>query len=297
MPWDEQYLIESLSDSTIYNAYYTVCHLLQAGFDGSEKSPIGISADELTPEVWDFIFFKDAKFPKTSISKDKLEKLRAEFNYWYPTDVRCSGKDLIPNHLTYYLYCHCAMWDKDSSKWPKGARCNGHLLLNGEKMAKSTGNFLTLDDAINKYSADGMRMCLADAGDGVEDANFDEKMANSEVLRLYAMVDWTKEMIETRQTMRKGPPATFFDKIFESEINRSIERTKKNYQQMLYKEALLTGFFELQTARDQYREFETSGLNEELVFRFIEIQALVLSPICPHSSEYIWKLLGKVSYN
>ena len=29
MPWDEQFLIESLSDSTIYMAYYTVAHLLQ----------------------------------------------------------------------------------------------------------------------------------------------------------------------------------------------------------------------------------------------------------------------------
>ena len=31
MPWDPQYLIESLSDSTIYMAYYTVAHLLQGG--------------------------------------------------------------------------------------------------------------------------------------------------------------------------------------------------------------------------------------------------------------------------
>lgn len=31
IPWDPQYLVESLSDSTIYMAYYTVCHLLQAG--------------------------------------------------------------------------------------------------------------------------------------------------------------------------------------------------------------------------------------------------------------------------
>lgn len=30
LPWDSQWLIESLSDSTIYNAYYTVAHLLQA---------------------------------------------------------------------------------------------------------------------------------------------------------------------------------------------------------------------------------------------------------------------------
>lgn len=28
LPWDKQWVIESLSDSTIYMAYYTVAHLL-----------------------------------------------------------------------------------------------------------------------------------------------------------------------------------------------------------------------------------------------------------------------------
>jgi leucyl-tRNA synthetase len=38
LPWDEQYLIESLSDSTVYMAYYTVAHLLQArdSFNGEK---------------------------------------------------------------------------------------------------------------------------------------------------------------------------------------------------------------------------------------------------------------------
>jgi leucyl-tRNA synthetase len=43
IPWDEQYLIESLSDSTIYMAYYTVAHLLHGGsFDGSQPGSLGI---------------------------------------------------------------------------------------------------------------------------------------------------------------------------------------------------------------------------------------------------------------
>ena len=29
LPWDEKWLIESLSDSTIYMAYYTIAHILQ----------------------------------------------------------------------------------------------------------------------------------------------------------------------------------------------------------------------------------------------------------------------------
>lgn len=43
LPWDEQYLIESLSDSTIYMAYYTVAYLLQGGvLDGSVAGPLKI---------------------------------------------------------------------------------------------------------------------------------------------------------------------------------------------------------------------------------------------------------------
>ena len=32
MPWDQQFLVESLSDSTIYMSYYTVAQLLHGAF-------------------------------------------------------------------------------------------------------------------------------------------------------------------------------------------------------------------------------------------------------------------------
>uniref|UniRef100_A0A3Q2T4A5 Leucine--tRNA ligase, cytoplasmic n=1 Tax=Fundulus heteroclitus TaxID=8078 RepID=A0A3Q2T4A5_FUNHE len=135
LPWDEQWLIESLSDSTIYMAYYTVAHLLQGGvLNGQGNSPLGIKPEQMTREVWDFIFFKSSPFPKTDIPKEHLQRLRREFEYWYPVDVRVSGKDLVPNHLSYYLYNHVAMWPKDSVKWPQAVRANGHLLLNSEKV-------------------------------------------------------------------------------------------------------------------------------------------------------------------
>jgi len=31
LPWDRQFLVESLSDSTIYMSYYTIAHLLHGG--------------------------------------------------------------------------------------------------------------------------------------------------------------------------------------------------------------------------------------------------------------------------
>ncbi|CAJ0950199.1 unnamed protein product [Ranitomeya imitator] len=248
LPWDEQWLIESLSDSTIYMAYYTVCHLLQGNdLDGKADSPIGIRPEQMTKEVWDYIFFKKAQFPKTTIPKEKLDLLKKEFEFWYPVDLRVSGKDLVPNHLSYYLYNHVAMWPEDSGKWPVAVRANGHLLLNSEKMSKSTGNFLTLSDAVDKFSADGMRLALADAGDTVEDANFVEAMADAGILRLYTWVEWVKEMLANFDSLRSGTDHTYNDRVFESEMNAGILKTEQNYEKMMFKEALKTGFFEFQT--------------------------------------------------
>lgn len=56
-----------------------------------------------------------------------------------------AGKDLIQNHLTFSLYNHTAVWP-DQAHNPRALRCNGHLLLNSEKMSKSTGNFKTLSE-------------------------------------------------------------------------------------------------------------------------------------------------------
>ncbi|GAB1604520.1 leucine--tRNA ligase, cytoplasmic-like [Argonauta hians] len=293
LPWDEQYLIESLSDSTIYMAYYTVAYLLQGKvLNGSAPGPANIKPEQLVPAVWDYIFLKNKPFPETDIPKETLDQLKNEFEYWYPVDLRVSGKDLVPNHLTYYLYNHCAIWKDESSKWPKSIRANGHLLLNSEKMSKSSGNFLTLADAIEKYSADGMRLALADAGDFIEDANFVEKMADSGLLRLHSYLEWVKEVIVKLDTMRSDE-FVLIDKMFDNEMNKKIKETEANYEKMLYKEALKTGFYEFQALRDNYREISTNGMHKDLVKRFIETQTLILSPICPHTCDHIWELLGK----
>ncbi|KAM9106485.1 leucine--tRNA ligase, cytoplasmic [Megaptera novaeangliae] len=294
LPWDEQWLIESLSDSTIYMAFYTVVHLLQGGnLRGQAESPLGIRPQQMTKEVWDYVFFKEAPFPKTQIPKEKLDQLKQEFEFWYPVDLRASGKDLIPNHLSYFLYNHVAMWPEESDKWPVAVRANGHLLLNSEKMSKSTGNFLTLTQALDKYSADGMRLALADAGDTVEDANFVETMADAGILRLYTWVEWVKELVANWDSLRSGPASTFNDRVFASEMNAGIIKTDQNYEKMMFKEALKTGFFEFQAAKDKYRELAIEGMHRDLVFRFIEVQTLLLAPFCPHLCEHIWTLLGK----
>lgn len=90
---------------------------------------------DLTDEVWDFVFL-NATYDcmNMPVEKEKLLKMRKEFQYWYPVNMRASGKDLIQNHLSYYLFAHVAIWKDFPEYWPLGIRANGHLLLNNEKV-------------------------------------------------------------------------------------------------------------------------------------------------------------------
>ena len=67
--------------------------------------------------------------------------------------------------------------------------------------------------------------------------------------------------------------------------------TEESYEKMLYKDVLKYGFFELQTARDNYRELcsESEQMNLRLIKRFIDVQVLLLAPICPHICDYIYQ--------
>ena len=60
-----------------------------------------------------------------------------------------------------------------------------------------------------------MRLSLADAGDGIEDANFVESMADAGVLRLYSFLEWVKEMIGSKDDQFRSEDCfTFNDKVF-----------------------------------------------------------------------------------
>ncbi|KAF2655944.1 leucyl-tRNA synthetase-like protein [Lophiostoma macrostomum CBS 122681] len=320
LPWDPSVMVESLSDSTIYQAYYSFAHLLHRDMFGKEIGPLGIKPDQFTDEVWDYVFARRARndYPETDIAEKSLQLMRRQLDYFYPLDMRTSGKDLIQNHLTFNLYVHTAIFDK--SNWPRSFRVNGHLTLNGKKMSKSTGNFLTLQQAVSKFGADATRIAMADAGDGIEDANFDESVANSNILKLFELRKWCEEMVRNAVIVadgdgfkhsrdndriknvdsiqrKSGSPRVLWDDMFDNELNSLITETKKYYEQTTFKSALKAGYFDFTAARDFYREVTKAaglGMHEDLVKRYIELQALLITPVAPHWADYIWQeVLGK----
>ncbi|PXF46531.1 Leucine--tRNA ligase, cytoplasmic [Gracilariopsis chorda] len=307
LPWDENWLIESLSDSTIYMAFYTVAHLLQGGadnLDGHKAGPAGISPADMNDKVWDFIMLGEGSASDFgSIDATVLKKMRQEFLYWYPVDLRVSGKDLIGNHLTFFLYNHVAIFPEEH--WPQGIRVNGHALLNAEKMSKSTGNFLTLRDAIAQYTADGVRFALADASDTVEDANVAMKTADETILKLWTLVDFVEEAMEIIDKMVTGPLTRFADRVFMNQLNRQLRLTEAAYEQAMFREVVKTGFFEIMNDLGKYREFVGADkssraastlprMHRDVFLQFVLFQTVAIAPICPHTSEHLWSLIEPI---
>src|SRR5919202_4132914 len=87
-----------------------------------------------------------------------LEEIRNEFSYFYPLDARHSGRDLVQNHLSFFIFNHVAIFRREY--WPKKIVVNGSVLMEGKKMSKSLANIIPLRSAIKEYSADAIRIAM-----------------------------------------------------------------------------------------------------------------------------------------
>src|SRR3989304_2129072 len=140
LPWDKDWIVESLSDSVIYMAYYIIAKFVNAGT---------ITADNLSKEFFDYVLLGKGSSDGSAVPKNIVEEIRKEFSYFYPVDSRHSGRDLVPNHLTFFVLNHVAIFPEEN--WPKQIVVNGSVLMNGKKMSKSMGNIIPLRQAIRDY--------------------------------------------------------------------------------------------------------------------------------------------------
>ena len=153
LPWDDEFVIEPLSDSTIYMAYYTIAHRLRE-----------VPVEELDRDFFDTLFFGPAAVDNPP---EKAVELRDEWDYWYPVDYRCSAQDLISNHLTFYLYHHAEFFPE--AKWPRGITGMGMGQLDGESMSSSRGHVALPAETIDEYGADTVRFFLLNSSEPWQD--------------------------------------------------------------------------------------------------------------------------------
>jgi leucyl-tRNA synthetase len=266
-------LIDSLSDSTIYMAYYTIAHLIK---------DIPFESCHINNEMWEYVFLgKEYEFPKEYY--DIIIKMREEFLYWYPVDIRVSGKDLIPNHLTMALYNHYAIW-KNEDYMPKKYITNGYLMLNGKKMSKSEGNFLTMRDGIDKYGTNAVRYALA-YNYSFDDGNFDEKFAKT-ISNKFGEKDWIKSNFSNLlNNTQIYDELTLWDNVINEDIDNIISQLDNWFEKTNFK-SIIDAFDFLINSKNNYMKMQKI-YHQPTIQKYILCVLSLLSPIVPDLVEEI----------
>jgi len=272
LPWDNRWLIESLSDSTIYMAYYTISHKIKH-----------VPQEFLTEQFFDYVMLGKGTPP--NVPNIDVKSLREEFLYWYPVDFRNSGKDLVQNHLSFFLFVHAAIFPPE--QWPRGIGVNGYVMVDGQKMSKSLGNVIPLRKLLNEFGADATRITILNGGEGVDDPNWDSGFAQA----LEPKLDGLLQLAQDIGTMATHPHP--LDDWLRSNLHETIKSVTAAFEVTNMRTAIQKGFFELSQHIKWYLTRTGDKRNGELVREALSCQIIMIAPFIPHVCEEAWSALGK----
>jgi len=283
VPWDKEWLVESLADSVIYMAFYIISKYV------NKKE---INGNDLTDEFFDYIFYgkKDSGeiANKINITKEKLEEIRNEFLYFYPVDSRHSGRDLVPNHLTFFVLNHVVIFPENN--WPQQIVVNGSVLMDGKKMSKSMGNIIPLREAVRKYGADPIRLTILISAELLQDADFNVEAIKGIKNKLASMYeDCTKTKAE------KFPELEPEDKWIHGILQNLVLNASQSMDEIRLREALHHILFDFDSELQWYLKRTKSKQRTNIsgiLHKILSYRVLMLSPFAPHIAEEMWEKLG-----
>jgi leucyl-tRNA synthetase len=283
IPWDKEWLVESLADSVIYMAFYIISKYV------NKKE---INGNDLTDEFFDYVFYgkKDSGeiANKINITKEKLKEIRNEFLYFYPVDSRHSGRDLVPNHLTFFVLNHVALFPEEN--WPQEIVVNGSVLMAGKKMSKSMGNIIPLRDAVRKHGADPIRLTILISAELLQDADFNVEAINGIKNKLESMYENS-----TKTKAEEIPELEPEDKWILSMLQNLALNVSQSMDKIRFREALHHILYDFDSKLQWYLKRTKSKQRTNIsgiLHKILSSRVLMLSPFAPHIAEEIWEKLG-----
>ena len=279
LPWSPGWIVETLTDSTVYMAFYTI---------NKHLKKYDIKGEQLTFDVFDYIFYGKGKLENiarlSKIDSEILDEMRNEFLYWYPLDLRVSAKELLPNHLTFFLFQHTALFPHHL---PKAIGVNGMLSIEGKKMSKSKGNFVTLKDALNEFGADATRCALLLGGEGMNDPDWRRETVGDVLSKLRGFSSLVDSIIDSAKDQNTG----HLENWLISALQHRTKIVSENMELLKTRTALENGLFE--TWNDFRWYLRRKGeFSSEVLKNALEIWIRLLVPFAPYICEEVWSKLG-----
>ncbi len=270
-PFKKGWIIEPISDSTLYPAYYIISKYV------NEEQ---ITADEMTEEFFDYVFLGKGK-PQ----KPLWNKIKSDFDYWYPVDINLGGKEHKTVHFPVFLMNHNAVMSEDKN--PQGIFTHWWVTQKGrEKISKSKGGAEHIADAAKKYGVDAMRLYYSHVGSPFVDIEWDKDVVlkyKNRVANIYKLI--------LRLKKQKNSKDENLDRWLESILNKDIKKIINAFNSFDIRVAANIIYFEIQKNLQWY--LKRGGGNKEILKEFISKWIKLMTPITPHLSEELWSIDNK----
>ncbi|MHA1168469.1 MAG: leucine--tRNA ligase, partial [Candidatus Hodarchaeales archaeon] len=282
---EKRWIIESLSDSTIYMSFYTVKGII------NEK---GITSEQLIPEVFDFVFLDIGNVndvsEKSTIPAETLEEMREQFKYWYPNDHRHTAIMHISNHLSFFIWHHAGIFPE--MYWPKKISVFEPIIVEGSKMGKSKGNLIPIKKITTEYSADLFRLYMTNIAqfDTLLDWREKEiKPVSRHIARVFRAID----RMEVSQEKIKIKSLTFMEKALLGKITslqKRVEATIGNDDLRGYSIEVFFNFIKEINRFDKI--IDNSSQKKALSTHLFKVWVKLACPVIPHAAEELWHRKG-----
>ncbi len=265
-PFKKGWIIEPISDSTLYPSYYIISKYVNEN---------KIKPEEMTEEFFDFIFLGKGK------SKNSVwNEIKDDFDYWYPVDINLGGKEHKTVHFPVFLMNHVAVMPQD--KRPKGIFTHWWVTQKGkEKISKSKGGVEHINEAASTYGVDAMRLYYAHVGSPFVDIEWDSEAVikyKNRIANIYKMINQISKVKDKKDEN--------LDNWLKSSMQRIIQRTKDAFENFDLRIATNEIFFECQKNIQWY--LKRGGNNTKLLNDFINTWIKLMTPVAPHLSEELW---------
>ncbi|MFW9995600.1 MAG: leucine--tRNA ligase [Candidatus Odinarchaeota archaeon] len=278
---DNYWIIESLSDSTIYMSFYTIKGLI---------SKHGIKTEQLIPDVFEYAYLSKGNVEevskKSGIPVKVLQEMNEQFTYWYPNDHRHTAIMHISNHLSFFIWHHAGIFPK--KYWPKKITVFEPVIIEGRKMGKSKGNLIPLKQIATEYSADLFRLYMSNSAqfDTILDWREAEiKSMEKHLVRIFKVfnnMDVADQEIELDKL-------SFMEKAFLGKITELQKRAAKAIDNDDLRKYSIEVFFNSIKEINRFeRLIEGSEQKKAIMNHLFKVWIKLASPVIPHAAEELW---------
>ena len=277
-PFDDRWVIEAISDSTLYPLYYVISIYANTG---------EIRPEQMTEKMFDHVVLGKGNVSEvsrsTGIKEEVLSRIRRDVEYWYPLDLNVGGKEHMTVHFPTFLFNHAAIMP--DAKLPRGIMVHWYITGKKGKISKSKGGAQPIPGAAEKFGVDALRLYYTNVASPFADVEWDEDTVMSYRQRIDRISSFVEELNSVKGSKKSG-----IDDWIISRVNTHLRNVAMNMEKFDLRQNSSVTYFEMFNDLKWY--VRRGGSNSDIIRRVLGSWIKMMCPITPHTAEELWSQCG-----